>query len=405
MRLRGINNYFKSIKGFFIEKCQKKIIKMKDISSNNWVDATILFADVVEFSKRDELKQKEIYEYLWLVIRDELSKFQERSDFILKSTGDGILLIVFNLRINVLEISKRLQKELKKRNVYIRQGLNCGRVSPLRDGEDAIGDPINICQRIMDCGDANHILASDHFVATKIGRRPPYENFHNLGEVEVKHREKLRIFNYFDKECGNSDLLQILFRWRKPWEDASAERIGAFRDLRSKAKNSMLVMGVGMTFFSSDLNYLNNLLERGLIVKLLMINPDIISSTPNDKSSYFIKSKLFEDYFERQGYSTDVRTSLNRLTDFIEKRKELKTREKGKVILKKYSYFIPLNVTIIDEKTEKGQILIEWCLPFSDWRLNSFLSSQQHKEFFEIINNSIERLWKGSEMVIADDCE
>ena len=373
--------------------------------NNDWVDATILFADVVKFSTHDELKQKEIYEHLWQAMGEELLKFQEHNDYILKSTGDGILLIGFNPKINILEISKRLQKKLKERNVYLRQGLNCGRVLPIRDGKDAIGDPINICQRVMDCGDANHILATDHFVATKIGRRPPYRNFHDLVEVEVKHEEKLRISNHFDKECGNSDFPQNLFHWRKPWQDASGERIRAFRDLRSRAKNSMLVMGVGMTFFSSDLNYLKKLLERGLIVRVLMINPDVIYSTHNDRSSYFIKAELFDDYFDRQKYSTEVRISLDRLTNFIKKRKELKTRKKGKVIFKKYSYFIPLNVTAIDEKTEKGQILIEWCLPFSDWRLSSFLSSHQHKGLFEIICNSIEALWKKGEMVIRDDLE
>ena len=107
-----------------------------------------------------------------------------------------LTVIALNPKINILEISKRLQKKLKEKKIFLRQSLNCGKVLPINKGRDAIGDPINICQRIMDCGDANHILASDHFVATKIGRRPPYENFYELGIVTVKHNEKVKILNY-----------------------------------------------------------------------------------------------------------------------------------------------------------------------------------------------------------------
>lgn len=373
--------------------------------NNDWIDANILFADIVGFSKYDELKQKEIYDHLWEAIEKELFKFKEHNDYILKSTGDGILLIAFNPKINILEISKRLQEELKKGGVYLRHGLNCGRVLPRMNGKDAIGDPINVCQRIMDCGDANHILASSHFVVTKIGRRPPREKFHDLGEVEVKHGEKLHIFNYFDGKYGNPNFPQKLFPWRQLWQDASGERIRAFRELRSRAKNSMLVMGIGMTYFSADLSYLKSLLERGLTVRLLMIDPDIISTTPSDKSSYFIKEELFDNYFEREGYSKEVRISLSRLKNFIQKRKNQRKKMKGKVILKKYPYFIPMNVTIIDERDENGQMLIELCLPFSDWRVSTLLSSSQHKKFFETINNSVEELWNRSVTVIADNHE
>jgi len=359
--------------------------------NNDWVDSNILFADIVKFSQRDELKQKEIYDYLWEVISGELAEFKKQSDYILKSTGDGILLIAFNPKIDILEISKRLQEKLKKKNkIYLRQGLNCGKVLPRLNGRDAIGDPINICQRIMDCGDANHILASSHFVVTQIGRRPPFQYFHDLGEVEVKHGAKLNIFNYFDKVYGNRDSPQKLFPWRVLWLDASGERIQAFRELRSRAKKSILVMGIGLTYFSADLSFLESLLERDLTVRLLMIDPDIVSKI-------FIKQELFDEYFNRRGYSEEVRSSLNRLIDFIQRRK--KQAKKGKIFLKKYSYFIPMNVTIVDEKHKNGQMLIEFCLPFSEWRLSSFFSLSQHKEFFETISNRVEELWNKSEVI------
>jgi len=170
----------------------------------------------------------------------------------------------------------------------------------------------------------------------------------------------------------------------------------------------MLVMGIGMTNFSSDLTYLKTLLEKDLKVRLLMIDPEIISQPnqePNEDYSTIIKSNLFDDYFNRQGYNADIRSSFSRLRTFILERKKIQNK-KGIVFLEKYPCFIPMNVTIIDEKSDKkdsGRMLIEWCLPFSDWRISNRLSSSQHKEFFKVINKTIQKLWDKSDMVIDDN--
>lgn len=211
--------------------------------------------------------------------------------------------------------------------------------------------------------------------------------------IDRRYRKKLRIYS--------SSVESVL------WQDAAGERIKEFQELRSDAKDSMLVMGIGMTFFSSDLSYLKTLLEKDLKVRLLMINPEIISrpsQEPNEDYSTIIKSNLFDDYFDRQEYSADIRSSFNRLRTFILERKKIQNK-KGIISLKKYPYFIPMNVTIIDEKSDKkdsGRMLIEWCLPFSDWRISSSLSSSQHKEFFKIINKNIQKLWDESDVVIGE---
>lgn len=211
--------------------------------------------------------------------------------------------------------------------------------------------------------------------------------------IDRRYRKKLRIYS--------SSVESVL------WQDAAGERIKEFQELRSDAKDSMLVMGIGMTFFSNDLSYLKTLLEKDLKVRLLMINPEIISRPSqelNEDYSTIIKSNLFDDYFDRQEYSADIRSSFNRLRTFILERKKIQNK-KGIISLKKYPYFIPMNVTIIDEKSDKkdsGRMLIEWCLPFSDWRISSSLSSSQHKEFFKIINKNIQKLWDESDMVIGE---
>ena len=212
--------------------------------------------------------------------------------------------------------------------------------------------------------------------------------------IERRYRKRLRIYT--------GSVESVL------WQDASGERISEFQRLRSDAENSTLVMGIGLTFFSRDLSYLETLLARGLIVRILMIDPDIICQARrarkrNHVHSITIESGLFNDYFVRQGYDTDIRTSFNTLKGFVLKRKKIKNK-RGQVSFKKYPYFIPMNVTIIDEsnKNGRGRMLLEWCLPFSDWRMSSRLSRSEHREFFEVVNKKMEELWNRSEMVVDD---
>ena len=68
-------------------------VKMREkIEFGEWIDATILFADIIGFSKCSEIEQMNIYHVLFTTIIDEISTFHEGRDYILKSTGDGFLL-------------------------------------------------------------------------------------------------------------------------------------------------------------------------------------------------------------------------------------------------------------------------------------------------------------------------
>ena len=172
----------------------------------------------------------------------------------------------------------------------------------------------------------------------------------------------------------------------------------------------MLIMGIGLTFLSNDLRYMKVLLEEDLTIRLLMIDPDIIVSTssfnPNNNPSVVIESSLFDSYFDRRGYSQDIRTSYKRLVVFILGRKKIENK-KGRISLRMYPYFVPINVTMVDEsiRNKRGRMLIEWCLPFSDWRMSTRLSHSQDKSFFEVISGNIEELWGKSKTVIDDSYE
>jgi Adenylate and Guanylate cyclase catalytic domain len=105
-----------------------------------------------------------------------------------------------------MEISKALQShpELK-----VRMGIHSGPVNEITDlNEQAniAGAGINIAQRVMDCGDAGHILLSQH-VADDLEQYPRWQPYlHNLGTFEVKHGVLVNAVNLYSDEVGNAQL-------------------------------------------------------------------------------------------------------------------------------------------------------------------------------------------------------
>src|SRR5712691_8234080 len=95
-------------------------------------------------------------------------------------------------------------------------------VTDLNEQANIAGAGINIAQRIMDCGDAGHILLSKR-VADDLEQYPRWRSLlHDLGECEVKHGLQIRVANFYGDEIGNSQLprkLRVLqkHRARKRW--------------------------------------------------------------------------------------------------------------------------------------------------------------------------------------------
>lgn len=188
--------------------------------------------------------------------------------------------------------------------------------------------------------------------------------------------------------------------------DSSGDRITDFQILRSQAKDSILVMGIGMTYFSTDLSYLKELLDRGINVRLLMIDPGILVQSVSSCETKFgtaINRELFDEMFVRTGYATDVRTSFERLRRFVEERRN-GGGGKGSVELRTFPYLILMNVTMIDENSERrnGEMLIEFCFPFSDSRMRIRVSEVSDKPIFDSLVRDVEELCRKSDFV-ADD--
>src|SRR5205807_7362295 len=131
-------------------------------------------------------------------------------------TGDGMAL-VFQDRLEAtvecaLEISRALKEHPKLR---LRMGVHSGPVSGVVDVNEranVAGAGINVAQRVMDCGNAGHILLSRHVAEDleQYGHWQPH--LHDLGECEVKHSMRVSVANLYTEELGNP---QVPEKFRK----------------------------------------------------------------------------------------------------------------------------------------------------------------------------------------------
>src|SRR5262249_54435943 len=123
-------------------------------------------------------------------------------------TGDGGALVFRNNPEAPVLCAMEISKELKKHpELHVRMGIHSGPVNEITDlNEQAniAGAGINLAQRVMDCGDAGHILLSKH-VADDLEHFPRWRPYlHELGEYEVKHGIRIGVVNLSSDGVGNA---------------------------------------------------------------------------------------------------------------------------------------------------------------------------------------------------------
>src|SRR5438046_507798 len=102
-------------------------------------------------------------------------------------------------------------------------GVHSGPVSRIIDVNDKTnfaGSGINVAQRVLDCGDAGHILLSAHVAEDLAQYRQWQPCLHDLGECEVKHGLHLHLFNFYKQNLGNPQVPEKLSR-RRRWNQES----------------------------------------------------------------------------------------------------------------------------------------------------------------------------------------
>jgi TolB-like protein/Tfp pilus assembly protein PilF len=169
----------------------------------------VLFIDIVGYSKLLINEQSEQLQNLKQIVRGtEQFRIAEAQGKLLRlPTGDGGALVFRTSPEAPVKCALEISKELKGHpELRVRMGVHSGPVSEITDlNEQAniAGAGINVAQRIMDCGDAGHILLSQH-VAEDLEQYPQWRSqLHDLGECEVKHGVRIHAVNFYNDEVGN----------------------------------------------------------------------------------------------------------------------------------------------------------------------------------------------------------
>src|SRR5499427_5206784 len=174
----------------------------------------VLFIDIVAYSKLLLAEQSNQMQTLREIVRgtEQFKKAEAEGKLLRLPTGDGGALVFRNSLeapvLCALEISKALKShpELK-----VRMGIHSGPVNEITDlNEQAniAGVGINLAQRVMDCGDAGHILLSKR-VADDLEEYPQWRShLTSLGECEVNHGTRVSVVNLYTDDAGNASAPQ-----------------------------------------------------------------------------------------------------------------------------------------------------------------------------------------------------
>ena len=174
--------------------------------------AHVLFVDVVSYSVMPMDKQEQTLRALQEAVRntEEFVRAHDSDQLISLPTGDGMALVFFNDAEAPAHCAVQLSRALQSQaNIKVRMGIHSGpvyRVADINANRNVAGGGINMAQRVMDCGDAGHILVSKS-VADVLGQVGIWRDMlHDLGEAEVKHGVMLHIYNLYSDEIGHREL-------------------------------------------------------------------------------------------------------------------------------------------------------------------------------------------------------
>src|SRR5438876_1589715 len=172
----------------------------------------VLFVDIVAYSKLLSSEQRALFALLNDIVRN-TSQFraaEAAGKLVRLSTGDGMVMVFFTSVDMPVRCAQEISRKLREHpELKLRMGINSGpvdQVSDVNDQRNITGVGINQAQRVMDCGDAGHILLSKR-VGDDLAQYSEWRPYlHDLGRVEVKHGVRLEVVNFYNQEAGNSQL-------------------------------------------------------------------------------------------------------------------------------------------------------------------------------------------------------
>src|SRR5437868_12537710 len=277
--------------------------------------AHLLFIDVVGYSKLLVNTQIELMQPMNPMVRGtECLREEEASGKLIRlPTGDGMVLLFFRSPEQpvrcALEISQALHSQS---HIQVRMGIHSGPVNQVVDVNDQMniaGAGINVGQRVMDCGDAGHILLSKHLADDLTHYRHWQPDLHDLGECDVKHGLRLHVFNLYRDGLGNPAVPEKLKRGRR-WKKAgvSIQPISAARWRKFVLIAALVLSAVALAISFSILS------RRGAVIQTTspatFVPEKSIAVLPFENRSEERANAYFAD-----GIQDEIVTRLSKIAD------------------------------------------------------------------------------------------
>ena len=196
--------------------------------------AYVLFIDIVGYSKLVTDEQRRSLDLLNQIVRgaEHFRTAEANGRLITVPSGDGMALVFYNTPEAPVQCALEISSATKEHpELKLRMGIHSGPVSGVVDVSsraNIAGAGINIAQRVMDCGDAGHILISKHMAEDLEQYGQWRRHLHDLGECEVKHGARVSVVNLYTEELGNPEV---------PSKVRQARRKAATPESAEKAKD------------------------------------------------------------------------------------------------------------------------------------------------------------------------
>src|SRR6266850_7831071 len=291
--------------------------------------AHVLFIDIVGYSKLSINDQRSAIDELTQTVRtsEQVQNAEAAARLIKIPTGDGMALVFYKSPEEPVECALEISRALKEHaKIQLRMGAHSGPVSGVIDvnGQaNLAGAGLNMAQRVMDCGDAGHILLSKR-VADDLGE---YEHWrpllHDLGECEVKHGMRISIVNLHADEVGNPQLpkkFQALrkHRARMRWAAITAALLVLMGALvvisRKSARSTSTILEKSIAvlpFVNMSADKADEYLSDGMTEELLSALTKVKRlRVPGRSSSFAFKGDHAQDIFRKVGEQLHVNAVL-----------------------------------------------------------------------------------------------
>jgi TolB-like protein/class 3 adenylate cyclase len=174
--------------------------------------AHVLFIDIVGYSKLSIHDQHAAVEKLNQIGRasEQFQRAEVAGRLLKIPTGDGMALVFYASPEAPAQCAVEISRALNEHpRLQVRMGIHSGPVSGVVDlnkGANLAGAGLNMAHRVMECGDAGHILLSKHIAEDLEEYERWRPRLHDLGSYEVKHRLRVSIVNLYDDQFGNAKL-------------------------------------------------------------------------------------------------------------------------------------------------------------------------------------------------------